>query len=52
MTELRNYQKNAVDSLKVKVENVLRSPESGVVILQAPTGSGKTLPIVEEVGEK
>jgi type III restriction enzyme len=43
MTELRTYQKNAVDSLKVKVENVLRSPESGVVIFQAPTGSGKTL---------
>ncbi len=43
MTELRNYQKNAVDSLKIKVENVLRSPESGIVIFQAPTGSGKTL---------
>jgi type III restriction enzyme len=43
MTELRTCQKNAVDSLKVKVENVLRSPESGVVIFQAPTGSGKTL---------
>ena len=51
MTELRNYQKNAIDSLKIKVENVLRSPESGVVIFQAPTGSGKTL-IVSQLLKK
>jgi type III restriction enzyme len=51
MTELRNYQKNAIDSLKVKVENVLRSPESGVVIFQAPTGSGKTLMVSQLLKE-
>jgi len=47
MIELRNYQKKAVDSLKGKVENVLRGPETGVVIFQAPTGSGKTVMVSE-----
>jgi type III restriction enzyme len=51
MTELRNYQKNAVGSLKVKVDNVLRSPEAGVVIFQAPTGSGKTLMVSQLLRE-
>ncbi len=49
--ELRNYQRDAVDSLKVKVENVLDSPESGVVIFQAPTGSGKTVMVSELLKE-
>jgi type III restriction enzyme len=43
MMELKSYQEQAVESLKSKMENVLKSPESGVVIFQAPTGSGKTL---------
>jgi type III restriction enzyme len=43
MIELRDYQKKAVESLRGKVENVLRSPESGIVIFQSPTGSGKTV---------
>lgn len=47
MIELRNYQKRAVESLKAKMENVLRGPESGVVIFQAPTGSGKTVMVSE-----
>lgn len=47
MMKLRNYQKQAVDSLKSKVENVLRSSESGVVIFQSPTGSGKTVMVSE-----
>jgi type III restriction enzyme len=47
MIELRNYQKNAVKSLKLKIENVLRGSENGVVIFQAPTGSGKTLMVSE-----
>lgn len=47
MIELRNYQKHAIGSLKVKVENVLRNPETGVVIFQAPTGSGKTVMVSE-----
>jgi len=47
MIELKEYQKNAVESLKVKVENVLRSPENEVVIFQAPTGSGKTVMVSE-----
>jgi type III restriction enzyme len=51
MIELRNYQKRAVESLKSKVENVLRSPETGVVIFQAPTGSGKTLMVSELLKE-
>lgn len=47
MIELRNYQKEAVKSLLGKVENVLRSPESGIVIFQSPTGSGKTVMVSE-----
>jgi len=47
MIELRNYQKYAIESLKPKVENVLRSPEHGVVIFQSPTGSGKTIMVAE-----
>lgn len=43
MIELRDYQKHAVGSLKIKIENILRSPENGVAIFQAPTGSGKTV---------
>lgn len=47
MIELKDYQKRAVESLKIKVENVLRSPENEVVIFQAPTGSGKTVMVSE-----
>lgn len=47
MIDLRDYQKQAVESLKIKVENVLKSPETGVVIFQAPTGSGKTVMVSE-----
>ena len=47
MIELKNYQKRAVDSLKTKVESVLRNPEAGIVIFQAPTGSGKTIMVSE-----
>lgn len=47
MMELKNYQRIAVESLKAKVENVLRSQEGGVVIFQSPTGSGKTLMVSE-----
>ncbi len=51
MIELRHYQKHAIDSLKPKVENVLRSPEHGVVIFQSPTGSGKTIMVAELLKE-
>lgn len=51
MKDLRNYQKQAVESLKAKVESVLRSPENGVVIFQSPTGSGKTFMISELLKE-
>ncbi len=47
MIELRTYQEHAIESLKTKVENVLRSPEAGIVIFQSPTGSGKTLMVSE-----
>jgi type III restriction enzyme len=47
MIDLKNYQKEAVENLQLKVEKVLRSPESGVVIFQAPTGSGKTVMMSE-----
>jgi len=47
MIELRNYQKQAVESLTSKTEKVLRSSEPGVIVFQAPTGSGKTLMVSE-----
>jgi len=47
MIEFKEYQKHAVDSLRLKVENVLRSPENEAVIFQAPTGSGKTVMVSE-----
>ena len=47
MIELRDYQRKAVEGLKEKVQRVLNSPESGVVIFQSPTGSGKTVMVSE-----
>jgi len=47
MIELKQYQKQAVESLKGKVDNTLRSSENGIVVLQAPTGSGKTVMVSE-----
>ena len=51
MIALRDYQRRAVDNLKSKVENVLRSHERGVVIFQSPTGSGKTVMVSELLKE-
>lgn len=48
---LRDYQKIAVENLKVSVENALRSSENGNVIFQAPTGSGKTVMVSEFLKE-
>ncbi len=41
--ELKEYQITALETLKVNVENTLRSSENGNIIFQAPTGSGKTV---------
>ena len=43
MINLKDYQKQAVENLQIKIENCLRSSENEVVIFQAPTGSGKTV---------
>lgn len=43
MIELKKYQKEAVKSLVIKINNIVRSPESGICVFQSPTGSGKTL---------
>ncbi|HOM27593.1 MAG TPA: ATPase, T2SS/T4P/T4SS family, partial [bacterium] len=47
MIQLKDYQKKAIEGLKQKVKRVLNSPEQGIVIFQAPTGSGKTLMVSE-----
>lgn len=47
MIELRDYQRIAIDNLHAKLQKVLSMPESGVVIFQAPTGSGKTVMVSE-----
>ncbi|MDD3284367.1 MAG: DEAD/DEAH box helicase family protein [Patescibacteria group bacterium] len=43
MIKLKDYQKEAVENLHQKIEKSLKSPESEVVVFQAPTGSGKTV---------
>ena len=43
MTNLKDYQNQAVENLHRKIENSLRSSENETVIFQAPTGSGKTV---------
>lgn len=43
MTELKDYQKEAVENLHQKMEKSLRSSENEVIVFQAPTGSGKTV---------
>ena len=47
MIDLRDYQKKAVENLKEKVQNALRSANSEIVIFQSPTGSGKTVMVSE-----
>jgi type III restriction enzyme len=49
MIELKDYQDRAIQNLTVKLNNVLRSSESGIVVFQAPTGSGKTLMVSEAI---
>ena len=48
---LRDYQKQAVETLKVNMENALRSSENGNVIFKAPTGSGKTVMVSQLLRE-
>ncbi|MGA2910695.1 MAG: DEAD/DEAH box helicase family protein [Candidatus Microgenomates bacterium] len=47
MIYLKDYQKEAVASLKETVEKLLRSSEREICIFQAPTGSGKTVMVSE-----
>ena len=47
MIELKDYQRRAVESLKGKVQNLLRSSENEIVVFQSPTGSGKTVMVSE-----
>lgn len=47
MITLKNYQKDAVERLKINVENLLKSSEQEICIFQSPTGSGKTVMVSE-----
>ena len=47
MIELKDYQRKAVESLKGKVQNLLRSSSNEIVVFQSPTGSGKTVMVSE-----
>lgn len=49
MISLRDYQINAIENLKQKIQKILKTPENGVIIFQAPTGSGKTLMVSEAI---
>jgi type III restriction enzyme len=48
---LKDYQEQAVETLKVNMENALRSSENGNIIFQAPTGSGKTVMVSQLLRE-
>ena len=47
MIELKHYQIDAVKQLLDNTERLLKSSENEICILQAPTGSGKTIIIAE-----
>jgi len=51
MIELKEYQKEAVKNLVIKINNIVKSPESGVCVFQSPTGSGKTLIVSQALKE-
>jgi len=51
MIELKEYQKEAVRNLVIKINNIVKSPESGVCVFQSPTGSGKTLMVSQALKE-
>lgn len=51
MIKLKDYQKQAIETLKANIENVLRSSENGNIIFQAPTGSGKTVMVSQLLKE-
>lgn len=51
MIQLRNYQQNAVERLLTESNNLLKSDENEVLVLQAPTGSGKTIIVAEYLKE-
>jgi len=42
MIELKEYQKEAVKSLVIKINSIVKLPENGICVFQSPTGSGKT----------
>ena len=47
MISLRAYQRKAVESLKSRIERVLKKSDGKIVILKSPTGSGKTVMVSE-----
>ena len=47
MIALRDYQRRAVESLKSRLEKVLRKSDAKIVVFKSPTGSGKTIMVSE-----
>ena len=43
MLILKEYQERAVKNLMFRFDNLLRTSENEICVLQAPTGSGKTI---------
>lgn len=43
----KNYQENAIDEIRDKVNSLLKKEGNKICVLKAPTGSGKTLMIAE-----
>lgn len=51
MIKLRDYQKQAVENLCLKLNTSLKSSDNEIVVFQAPTGSGKTIMVAEMLKE-
>jgi type III restriction enzyme len=45
--ELKEYQEDKIERLKEEINELLESQENRVIILKAPTGSGKTVMVAE-----
>ena len=51
MTSLKDYQKDAIDELKDRINKLLDKAGNPVCIFKAPTGSGKTIMMAEFLKE-
>lgn len=51
MLHLKKYQTEAIENLKQKIKKILKSSKPGLLVFQAPTGSGKTIIMAKTIKE-